>query len=292
MASYHEIQAMRLAIALSAHGLGTTSPNPPVGCVILSPDGEVVGTGYHQRKGESHAEVHALTVAGPRARGGTAIVTLEPCNHVGRTPACRQALIEAGIARVVVAVIDPTSRGVGGAAMLHAAGVDVEVGVLADEARLVLGPWLTAQARGRPFVVAGYAIGKQGSLRLTPETMSDLRQGVDAVLHEDGRVEEAVAGSHGRGILTLPPAVATTDPTELLKTLYGNGVRLLLLVGGPDFVDAFADAALVDRLLVDWPVMPDASSAICEVVAPQGYRTGDVTKIRDGIRIDYVPQDR
>jgi diaminohydroxyphosphoribosylaminopyrimidine deaminase/5-amino-6-(5-phosphoribosylamino)uracil reductase len=139
---------MRLAIALSANGLGTTSPNPPVGCVILDPDGAVIGTGYHQRKGEPHAEVHALSAAGTRARGGTAIVTLEPCNHVGRTPACRQALIDAGIARAVIAIIDPTSRGVGGAAMLRAAGVDVEVGVLADEARLVLGPWLTAQARG------------------------------------------------------------------------------------------------------------------------------------------------
>jgi diaminohydroxyphosphoribosylaminopyrimidine deaminase/5-amino-6-(5-phosphoribosylamino)uracil reductase len=84
---------MRLAIALSARGLGTTSPNPPVGCVILDPDGAVVGVGYHQRKGEWHAEVHALAAAGERARGGTAAVTLEPCNHVGRTPACRQALL-------------------------------------------------------------------------------------------------------------------------------------------------------------------------------------------------------
>jgi diaminohydroxyphosphoribosylaminopyrimidine deaminase/5-amino-6-(5-phosphoribosylamino)uracil reductase len=139
MATDREIHAMRLAVALSAHGLGTTSPNPPVGCVILTGDGEIAGTGYHQRKGESHAEVQALTAAGSRAAGGTAVVTLEPCNHVGRTPACRQALIDARVARVVISTLDPTSRGEGGAAMLKAAGVDVEIGVLADETRLVLG---------------------------------------------------------------------------------------------------------------------------------------------------------
>ncbi|WP_345409925.1 bifunctional diaminohydroxyphosphoribosylaminopyrimidine deaminase/5-amino-6-(5-phosphoribosylamino)uracil reductase RibD [Nonomuraea salmonea] len=113
---------MRRAIALSALGLGTTSPNPSVGCVILDEDGRVVGEGFHRRKGEAHAEGNALAAAGPEARGGTAVVTLEPCNHVGRAPACRALLIEAGIARVVVAVIDPTSRGEGGVAALRQAG--------------------------------------------------------------------------------------------------------------------------------------------------------------------------
>src|SRR5882762_9423977 len=128
MANPQEIDAMRLAIALSARGLGTTSPNPPVGCVILDADGEIVGTGYHQRKGEPHAEGYAVMAAGSRAAGGTAVVTLEPCNHVGRTPACRQVLLDAKVARMVIALIDPTSRGDGGAAALRAAGVDVEVG--------------------------------------------------------------------------------------------------------------------------------------------------------------------
>src|SRR5947199_392297 len=114
VASTREVEAMRLAIALSAHGLGTTSPNPPVGCVILDRAGQLVGTGYHRRKGEPHAEAYALADAGRRAAGGTAVVTLEPCNHVGRTPACRQLLVDAGVARVVIAVLDPTSRGDGG----------------------------------------------------------------------------------------------------------------------------------------------------------------------------------
>ncbi|MGH3550222.1 MAG: bifunctional diaminohydroxyphosphoribosylaminopyrimidine deaminase/5-amino-6-(5-phosphoribosylamino)uracil reductase RibD [Pseudonocardiaceae bacterium] len=116
MASAHERDAMRRAIALSAFGLGTASPNPPVGCVVLAANGNFVGEGYHERKGEPHAEAQALAAAGEHARGGTAVVTLEPCNHHGRTPACRQALIEAGIARVIISVIDPTSRGEGGAA--------------------------------------------------------------------------------------------------------------------------------------------------------------------------------
>src|ERR1041384_6563397 len=125
----HEAAAMRQAIALSTLGIGSTSPNPPVGCVILDATGQLASAGYHQRKGESHAEVHALAAAGERARGGTAVVTLEPCNHHGRTPPCHQALIDAGIARVLIAVMDPTSRGAGGAARLRDAGVHVQTDV-------------------------------------------------------------------------------------------------------------------------------------------------------------------
>ena len=110
MANEPEIEAMRLAIALSAHGLGTTSPNPPVGCVILNVRGQIVGTGYHHRKGEPHAEALALAAAGRRAAGGTAVVTLEPCNHVGRTPACRQALLDAGVTAIAYETVE-TSTG-------------------------------------------------------------------------------------------------------------------------------------------------------------------------------------
>src|SRR6266513_4824464 len=110
MATPAEVAAMRRAIGLSAAGLGTTSPNPPVGCVVLDPSGQVVGEGYHERKGEAHAEAQALAAAGHLASGATAVVTLEPCNHQGRTPPCRQALIDAGVRRAVIAMIDPTSR--------------------------------------------------------------------------------------------------------------------------------------------------------------------------------------
>ncbi|MGH3916627.1 MAG: bifunctional diaminohydroxyphosphoribosylaminopyrimidine deaminase/5-amino-6-(5-phosphoribosylamino)uracil reductase RibD [Pseudonocardiaceae bacterium] len=153
MASLLELDAMRRAVALSAFGFGATSPNPPVGCVILDANGRIVGEGYHQRKGESHAEVNALAAAGEQAKEGTVVVTLEPCNHHGRTPPCHQALLDAGIVRTVIGIIDPTSRGPGGAARLRQAGVDIEIGVLADEALLVLGPWLTALRIARPLVV-------------------------------------------------------------------------------------------------------------------------------------------
>src|SRR5580693_936415 len=158
MAVPAELAAMRRAVALSAAGLGTTSPNPPVGCVVLDPRGQIAGEGYHERKGEAHAETQALAAAGTDAEGGTAVVTLEPCNHHGRTPPCRQALIDARVSRVVIAVIDPTSRGEGGAAALRAAGVDVEVGVLAGEARVVLGPWLAPLEADRPWIIWPYLI--------------------------------------------------------------------------------------------------------------------------------------
>jgi diaminohydroxyphosphoribosylaminopyrimidine deaminase/5-amino-6-(5-phosphoribosylamino)uracil reductase len=229
VASQKEIQAMRLAIALSARGLGTTSPNPPVGCVILDAAGAIVGAGYHERKGESHAEVHALAAAGERARGGTAVVTLEPRNHVGRTPACRQALLDAGVARVVIALIDPTSRGEGGAAVLRAAGVDVEVGVLAQEAWLVLGDSLTTLSTGRPVVTL---VRRLDGSSVSEADVRKLRLGFDAVLYPDGQVEEAAADSHGRDILHLPAEPLLGDPTDALKALYAGGVRFVLLVGG------------------------------------------------------------
>lgn len=105
--------AMRRAITLAARGLGSTSPNPVVGCVVLDATGHPVGEGFHQRAGGPHAEIHALRAAGEKARGGTAYVTLEPCNHTGRTGPCAQALIEAGIARVVYAVGDPNPQATG-----------------------------------------------------------------------------------------------------------------------------------------------------------------------------------
>jgi diaminohydroxyphosphoribosylaminopyrimidine deaminase/5-amino-6-(5-phosphoribosylamino)uracil reductase len=287
VASQQEIDAMRLAIALSAHGIGTTSPNPPVGCVIMGANGQVAGTGYHQRKGESHAEVHALSAAGSRAEGATAVVTLEPCNHVGRTPACRQALIDAGVARVVIAIIDPTSRGDGGAARLWAAGVDVEVGVLADEARLVLGPWLAALGRRHPVVVGGYMVGKDRLEPLEAEVVDELRTGVDAVLHEDGRVEESIPFVHGHGILHLPSVVAAGDPAGSLETLYLGGVRSVLLVGAADFVASYAGAGLVDTLLVDWPTVVDASSDMSAFSVPRDYRTVAVAKAGGSVRTKY-----
>jgi diaminohydroxyphosphoribosylaminopyrimidine deaminase/5-amino-6-(5-phosphoribosylamino)uracil reductase len=163
MAGPAELDAMRRAVALSASALGTTSPNPPVGAVVLDAAGAVIGEGWTRPPGGPHAEVVALQQAGGRARGGTAVVTLEPCRHTGRTGPCTSALVEAGVARVVVACSDPTSEAGGGADVLRASGVDVETGVLADEvARGPLEAWLTSRRLGRPFVTWKYAATLDG----------------------------------------------------------------------------------------------------------------------------------
>ena len=234
MASAAEVAAMRRAIALSAAGLGTTSPNPPVGCVLLDPQDRIVGEGYHERKGEAHAEAQALAAAGPLAADATAVVTLEPCNHQGRTPPCRQSLIDAGIRRAVIAVIDPTSRGEGGAVELRRAGVDVETGVLADEARIVLGDWLAGLQNRRPVITWPYLITGHGIEALPADTSEArlLRLNADAVLRADGTVREAVPGSHGKGILALKDQPPGTSAAEAAAALYDGGVRRLLLDGG------------------------------------------------------------
>ena len=157
-----EDEAMRRAIALAARGLGTTSPNPVVGCLLLDSEGEVVGEGFHAYAGGPHAEIVALAQAGDRARGGTAVVTLEPCNHTGRTGPCAQALIHAGIRRVVIAVDDPTPVAAGGSATLRGAGVQVETGVRRQEAEQGNIAWLTAVRRGRPYVTWKFAATLDG----------------------------------------------------------------------------------------------------------------------------------
>ncbi|GAA2497318.1 bifunctional diaminohydroxyphosphoribosylaminopyrimidine deaminase/5-amino-6-(5-phosphoribosylamino)uracil reductase RibD [Winogradskya humida] len=157
-----EDQAMARAVALAARGLGSTSPNPVVGCVLLDADGEVAGEGFHAIAGGPHAEIVALAQAGERARGGTAVVTLEPCNHTGRTGPCAQALIAAGVRRVVIAVDDPTPDAAGGAATLRDAGVQVETGVGRAGAEAGNTAWLTAVRRGRPYVTWKYAATLDG----------------------------------------------------------------------------------------------------------------------------------
>ncbi|GGQ53503.1 bifunctional diaminohydroxyphosphoribosylaminopyrimidine deaminase/5-amino-6-(5-phosphoribosylamino)uracil reductase RibD [Couchioplanes azureus] len=195
-----EHEAMGRAIALAARGLGTTSPNPVVGCLLLDPDGEVVGEGFHVYAGGPHAEIVALAQAGKRARGGTAVVTLEPCNHTGRTGPCAQALIAAGIRRVVIAVDDPTPVATGGAATLRAAGIEIETGVRREEAEAGNVAWLTAVRRGRPFVTWKYAATLDGrsaaadgtSMWITSEParadVHRLRATVDAIVVGVGTV--------------------------------------------------------------------------------------------------------
>lgn len=162
MANPAELAAMRRAVELSARASLTTPPNPDVGCVVLDAAGDLVGEGWHEHPGGPHAEVVALRAAGERARGGTAVVTLEPCNHLGRTEPCTNALAEAGIARVIVAVRDPNEIAAGGTATLRERGIEVETDVLAEQAEAANARWLTPFRTGRPFVVWKFAATLDG----------------------------------------------------------------------------------------------------------------------------------
>jgi diaminohydroxyphosphoribosylaminopyrimidine deaminase / 5-amino-6-(5-phosphoribosylamino)uracil reductase len=194
-----EDHAMLRAIALAAQGLGTTSPNPVVGCVILDVAGRIVGEGFHAYAGGPHAEVRALAAAGERARGGTAVVTLEPCNHTGRTGPCSQALVSAGVVRVLAAVPDPNPVARGGAEDLRAAGVEVELGLREAEAQAGNIGWLTSTRRAaigdpRPYVIWKFAATLDGRSAAadhtsqwitSPDARSDvqeLRSTVDAIM--------------------------------------------------------------------------------------------------------------
>lgn len=152
---------MREALGLALRARGRTHPNPLVGAVVVK-DGRVVGRGYHHRAGDHHAEVLALADAGSQAQGSTLYVTLEPCRHVGRTPPCTDAIIAAGVGRVVAAVCDPNPRAAGGLEVLTAAGVEVELGDGAAEAFRLNLPYLSWIIRGRPWVTLKSAMSADG----------------------------------------------------------------------------------------------------------------------------------
>ena len=157
---------MARALRLAERGLYTTTPNPRVGCVIVR-DGVVVGEGWHARAGEPHAEVHALRMAGERARGATAYVTLEPCSHHGRTPPCANALIDAGLSRVVAAMRDPNPQVAGGGiSLLTLAGIQAEVGLLEAEARELNIGFVARMTRGRPWLRVKTASSLDGGTAL------------------------------------------------------------------------------------------------------------------------------
>lgn len=196
-----EQAAMHRALALAETVRGRTSPNPAVGAVILGPDGDLVGEAATAPAGGPHAEATALASAGDSARGGTAVVTLEPCAHTGRTGPCAEALLDAEIARVVYAVDDPNPEASGGAAVLRAAGVDVVDGVEAHAAASgALRPWLHAMRSGRPYVTWKYAAtldGRVAAADYTSRWISSaasradshaLRDVVDAIMVGSGTV--------------------------------------------------------------------------------------------------------
>lgn len=289
MASQVEITAMRAALALAAGPGAPRGPNPRVGCVLLAPGGEVVAEGRHRGTGTAHAEVDALRQAGDRARGGTAVVTLEPCDHHGRTPPCSLALVAAGVARVVFAQRDGSPVATGGERRLRQAGVDVEGGVLADEARALNPEWSIAVERGRPFVTWKVAASLDGRVAAADGTsrwitsapargeVHALRAVVDAVVVGTGTALAddpalTVRAEDGRPAVRQPLRVVvghrdlpddarlndrtapllhlrTHDPATVLAALAERDVQHALLEGGPTLAGAFVRAGAVDRVV-------------------------------------------
>jgi diaminohydroxyphosphoribosylaminopyrimidine deaminase/5-amino-6-(5-phosphoribosylamino)uracil reductase len=280
--------AMRRALVASMSVHGITSPNPPVGAVVLDAAGTVVGVGATAPPGGPHAEVTALREAGARARGGTAVITLEPCAHHGRTPPCTEALRDAGVATVAFAVSDPHPAAAGGAAALRAAGIATRAGTLAEEVRRgPLRAWLHAVRTGRPHVtwklaatLDGRSAAADGTSRwITGEAaraeVHALRATVDAIVvgtgtvladdpaltarHPDGSEREhqplrVVVGHRDvpRGFALDGPDVLhlrTHDPDVVLAALHDRGVVDVLLEGGPRLAGAFVGAHRVDRVL-------------------------------------------
>jgi diaminohydroxyphosphoribosylaminopyrimidine deaminase/5-amino-6-(5-phosphoribosylamino)uracil reductase len=218
---------MQRALQLAALGRGRTSPNPLVGALVLDADGTLVGEGYHARAGQAHAEVGALHQAGERARGGTLVVTLEPCSHHGRTPPCSAAVIHAGISRVVIAMADPNPLvNGGGLAALRAAGLEVICGICEAEARALNAPFLHRLQTGRPLGILKWAMSLDGRTAL-PNGASqwisgpaartwvhDLRAHCDAVIVGGGtvRADDPLLTSRGPPRSRTPAGGAQSQP--------------------------------------------------------------------------------
>ncbi|OII10732.1 riboflavin biosynthesis protein RibD [Curtobacterium sp. MCBA15_009] len=281
---------MRRGLELAALG-PAVGDHARVGAVILSPDGEVLAEGWHKGAGTPHAEVDAMAKVDPALlRGATAVVTLEPCNHVGRTGPCAVALLDAGIGRVVYAVDDPGDQAHGGADRLRAGGVEVVPGVLADEAEAFLERWLTSVRLDRPWVTVKWASSLDGRAAAADGTsrwitgaaarqhVHEQRAAHDAILVGTGTVladdpSLTARGDAGELLADQPLAVVLGDrpvpddaavrrhPRGLvtlpghdlvaaLRALRGHGVHSVFVEGGPTVASALVAAGLVDEYLV------------------------------------------
>lgn len=284
------VDAMRHALSLARRG-PAWGVNPQVGCVILGPDGSRISEGWHRGAGTPHAEVDALSkLTAGAARGATAVVTLEPCNHTGRTGPCAEALISAGVSRVFFASTDPGVESGGGARRLQDAGITVVGGVLADQADDLLLPWLTAVRRGRPWVTIKWASSLDGRVAAADGTsqwitgaaarqrVHELRAASDAIVVGTGTVlaDDPSLTARGDGgelmehqpvpvvigetavpesarVLRHPqPAIVTAsrDLDAILADLFSRGIRRVFVEGGPTLASAFIAAGHADDYAV------------------------------------------
>ncbi len=282
---------MRRADEISKLGLGVTSPNPIVGAVILSDSGEIISEGFHHREdGGKHAEVIALQGAGTKANGATLILTLEPCNHHGKTPPCTEAIIEAGIAKVIYAVSDPNPKAAGGAARLREAGVEVESGLLEEEVSFTNRAWLKKIKSARPYITLKVATTLDGKVAASDgsskwitnegarKSVHGLRSECDAIVTGTGTVIADDPAMTVRGVerdkIEFKPArvvmgkravpagskildeSATTihleshSLSQLLELAEGKGWNRILIEAGPKLTSAFLKAELFDELFL------------------------------------------
>ncbi|WGR59113.1 MULTISPECIES: bifunctional diaminohydroxyphosphoribosylaminopyrimidine deaminase/5-amino-6-(5-phosphoribosylamino)uracil reductase RibD [Paracoccus] len=276
---------MRHALALARRGLGNVWPNPAVGCVLLR-DGAVVGRGWTQPGGRPHAEVMALAQAGEAARGATAYVTLEPCAHHGKTPPCAEALVRAGIARVVTALTDPDPRVAGrGHAILRAAGIDVTEGICEAEARAVQRGFLSRIQRGRPMLTLKLGASFDGRIATASgesqwitgaearRHVHALRLGHDAVMvgGETARADRPGLNVRGFGPVRQPVRIVVSSrplpdlpdegpehgplwqlagrPEDVMAELGVRGLTRVLCEGGGVLAASLLRAGLVDQLI-------------------------------------------
>ena len=225
----HDAQHMARALALAGLARGRTSPNPLVGAVVVAPSGVIVGSGYHQRAGEPHAEVHALREAGPKAKGATLFCTLEPCAHHGRTPPCAHRIVEAGVARVVAAVEDPNPLVAGrGFAHLRQHGVTVDVGERRGEAERLNRPFFTAMRLGRPWVIAKIALSVEAAVATAGGGRVPLSSAPANRLSQSLRAEvDAIAVGSGT-VLTDDPALTCREvfrARPLVRVIFDRRLR-------------------------------------------------------------------
>ena len=267
---------MRRVLELAVRGQGAVEPNPMVGCVIAQ-GAEIIGEGFHRRFGGAHAEVEALRIAGPRAAGATLYVTLEPCCHQGKTPPCTRAVLAAGIRRAVVAQLDPfASVQGGGIAELQAAGLTVDVGLLEAEALRLNAPYLKLVTRGRPWIIAKWAMTLDGKMAThTGESRwisnAQSRQRVHALR---GRVDAIVVGRETAArddpLLTARPPGPRTAVRVVLDTRasLGSGSQLVRTAGEtPVLVAVGPTSNEAERRRL--------SNAGCEVFVCDGHAPAD-----------------
>ena len=267
---------MARALALGRRGLGRTAPNPAVGCVIVSAGGEIIGEGWHHQAGKPHAEVEAIRSMAPgvSAQGATAFVTLEPCNHTGRTAPCSEALIAAGVARVVISVRDPNPGvGGGGVERLRTAGVDVIVGLLEGDGTRLLAGWASFITRGRPLVTLKVGTSLDG--RIATQTGDSQWVTGDASRAEVHRMrDETDAILVGAGTVRAdnPRLTARIDGgVDPLRVVVSSSLELPdrahLLTGGPPTIilcveDSLRAESLRARGVDVLPVGSDAAGQV------------------------------